>query len=122
MTFNSLTYIIFLFFIVLIYWQLNLKYKNIFLLICSCIFYGFWRWEYLFVMFTSAIVDYYTSIFIYLTPRSNKNKRKFFLTITLLINLGLLFYFKYLYFLTDNSNFLLNYFNINYLHGKFICY
>jgi D-alanyl-lipoteichoic acid acyltransferase DltB (MBOAT superfamily) len=65
-------------------------------------------------MFTSAIVDYYTSIFIYLTPRSNKNKRKFFLTITLLINLGLLFYFKYLYFLTDNSNFLLNYFNINY--------
>lgn len=114
MTFNSLTYLLFLFIVVSIYWQLNLKYKNHLLLIVSCVFYGFWRWEYLSVMFISAFVDYYTSIFIYLTPRSNKRKRKLLLLLTLFVNLGLLFYFKYLYFIIDNTNYLFSTLDFNF--------
>ena len=84
------------------------------LLIASCTFYGFWRWEYLSVMFISALTDYFTAIAIDKTPVENKKKRKWLLSITLLVNLGLLCYFKYLFFFTENVNNALNVFDINY--------
>lgn len=119
MTFNSLTFIFFLLFVVSVYWTLNFRWRATFLLVVSCVFYGFWRWEFLLVMFFSAITDYYTSILIYNTVKDNKKRRKALLAITLIVNLGLLFYFKYLYFVVDNSNSLLSYYNIDY---KFTLY
>jgi D-alanyl-lipoteichoic acid acyltransferase DltB (MBOAT superfamily) len=65
-------------------------------------------------MFVSAFADYYSSLMIYKTPKSNKNKRQFLLIITLIINLGMLFYFKYLYFFLDNSNLILTFFDIDF--------
>ena len=98
MIFNSVTFLIFLCVVVLAYWFLPRKLKMWMLLIASCIFYGFWRWEYLGVMFVSALTDYFTAIQIEKTPISNKRKRKQLLALTLVVNLGLLIYFKYLYF------------------------
>jgi len=114
MIFNSLTFLFFLLIVFTIFWSLNNRLRNIFLLLVSCIFYGFWRWEYLIVMFFSAFTDYYTSLFIYNTPETNKKKRRFLLFVTLIVNLGMLFYFKYLYFVLDNSNSILSYFNIDF--------
>jgi alginate O-acetyltransferase complex protein AlgI len=114
MIFNSLTFLIFLLIVFIIFWSLNNRLRNLFLLLVSCIFYGFWRWEYLIVMFFSAFTDYYTSLLIYNTPVTNSKKRRFLLLVTLLVNLGMLFYFKYLYFVLDNSNFILSYFNIDF--------
>jgi len=114
MIFNSLTFLIFLFLVFIIFWSLNHRWKNIFLLVVSCVFYGFWRWEYLIVMFVSALTDYYTSLMIYNTPESNRKKRRLLLFVTLSVNLGMLFYFKYLYFVLDNSNSILALFNIDY--------
>lgn len=74
------------------------------LLIASCIFYGFWRWEFLGVMFISALTDYFTALEIGKTATENKKRRDGLLAITLIVNLGLLVYFKYLYFLTENIN------------------
>jgi D-alanyl-lipoteichoic acid acyltransferase DltB (MBOAT superfamily) len=104
MIFNSLTFIIFLILVVTAYWLLPKKYKMWMLLFASCIFYGFWRWEYLSVMFVSALTDYFTAILIEQTPISNIKKRKRLLAITLFVNLGLLIYFKYLFFFTENVN------------------
>ena len=104
MLFNSVTFILFLTFVVSIYWFSSTNLKMWLLLIASCVFYGFWRWEYLGVMFISAITDYYTAILIENTPVQDKIKRKRLLAITLIVNLGLLGYFKYLYFFTDNLN------------------
>lgn len=104
MIFNSLTFIIFLVLVVSAYWALPQKYKMWMLLIASCVFYGFWRWEYLSVMFISALTDYFTAIQIEQTPISNIKKRKKLLAITLFVNLGLLIYFKYLFFFTENVN------------------
>jgi len=108
MIFNSLTFIIFLILVVTAYWLLPKKYKMWMLLFASCIFYGFWRWEYLSVMFVSALTDYFTAIQIEQTPISNIKKRKRLLAITLFVNLGLLIYFKYLFFFTENVNALSN--------------
>jgi alginate O-acetyltransferase complex protein AlgI len=84
------------------------------LLVASCIFYGFWRWEYLSVMFISALTDYFTAIAIGNTPIENKRKRNALLAVTLAVNLGLLCYFKYLFFLTDNTNSILNFIGIDF--------
>jgi D-alanyl-lipoteichoic acid acyltransferase DltB (MBOAT superfamily) len=104
MIFNSVTFILFLFLVVGAYWVLPSKVKMWMLLIASCVFYGFWRWEYLGVMFISALTDYFTAIQIEKTPIENRAKRKKWLALTLFVNLGLLGYFKYLYFFTENVN------------------
>ncbi len=114
MTFNSVTFIVFLIVIVALYWTLPRKVKMWMLLAASCMFYGFWRWEYLSVMFVSAMTDYFTAIAIGNTPIENKRRRQLLLSITLLVNLGLLCYFKYLYFFTENANGLMQVIGIDY--------
>ena len=114
MIFDSVTFLIFLCVVVLAYWFLPRKLKMWMLLIASCIFYGFWRWEYLGVMFVSALTDYFTAIQIEKTPISNKRKRKQLLALTLVVNLGLLIYFKYLYFFSENLNFIFDSTGINF--------
>ena len=114
MVFNSVTFLIFLFIVVTAYWFLKPAVKMWMLLIASCVFYGFWRWEFLSVMFISALTDYFTAIEIGKTPLENKKKRRFLLGVTLLVNLGLFFYFKYLYFLTENINLSMDWLNIDY--------
>ena len=104
MIFNSITFIIFLVAVVILYWTLPGKVKMWMLLLVSCMFYGFWRWEYLSVMFASAMTDYFTAIAIGNTPLTDRRKRRLLLSITLLVNLGLLSYFKYLYFFSENTN------------------
>lgn len=84
------------------------------LLLASCMFYGFWRWEYLSVMFISALTDYFTAIAIGNTPLENRRRRNILLAFTMAVNLSLLCYFKYLYFLTDNANSALNFLGIDY--------
>ncbi|MFM7857049.1 MAG: MBOAT family O-acyltransferase [Flammeovirgaceae bacterium] len=83
------------------------------LLVASCAFYGFWRWEYLSIMFISALTDYYTAIAIGNTPEDNTKKRKWLLAVTLFVNLGLLCYFKYLFFFTENANSLMSAVGLN---------
>jgi D-alanyl-lipoteichoic acid acyltransferase DltB (MBOAT superfamily) len=102
MIFNSLTFLFFLFFIFIVFWILKDKFRNYFLLVVSCIFYGFWHWEYLILIFISAFFDFYFSKKIY--NSKNINTRKLLLYTTLSINIGMLVYFKYLYFFLDNSN------------------
>jgi alginate O-acetyltransferase complex protein AlgI len=104
MIFNSVTFIVFLVTVVTLYWLLPQKIKMWMLLMASCVFYGFWRWEYLSVMSVSALTDYYTAIAIGNTPLHNARRRKMLLSITLIVNLGLLCYFKYLYFFSENTN------------------
>ena len=114
MIFNSVTFIVFLSVVVLLYWILPIPLKKWMLLIVSCVFYGFWRWEYLSIMFVSALTDYYTSLAIGNTPVEHKTKRRWLLAITLFVNLGLLGYFKYLYFFTENANVLFGWLGAGY--------
>ena len=62
MAFNSVTFILFLLIVVVAYWFLPHKFKMWMLLLVSCIFYGFWSWEYLSVLFFSALTDYFIAI------------------------------------------------------------
>ena len=98
MIFNSLTYLVLLFTVVLLYWVLPYRARLALVFISSLTFYAFWRIEFLPVMLISVLVDYFVAKQI---PTSDRKKS--LLWISLVVNLGLLFYFKYLIFFADNA-------------------
>ena len=111
MIFNSLTYLIFLTIVLYGYWKLNRKNRLYLIFISSLLFYGFWRFEFTFLILFSVLVDYYASIWIY--SETSKLKRKFFLFFSLSINFTLLAFFKYYYFISDNVNYLFKIFGFD---------
>lgn len=103
MLFNSLEYLIFLPLVFLVYWfvlKKSLKGQNIFILVVSYVFYGWWDWRFLALIAFSTIVDF--SIGNLIQASDVKKKRKFLLGISLIVNLGLLGFFKYYNFFIDS--------------------
>lgn len=73
-----------------------------FLLAASYYFYMCWKAEYLILIVVSTLVDYYASI--QMNRFTEKKKRRPFLYLSLLVNLGVLFGFKYLNFFSQSAN------------------
>lgn len=103
MLFNSIDFAIFLPIVFIIYWfvvQKNLKIQNLFLLLASYLFYGWWDWRFLFLLLFSTVVDYTVGVLLLRTD--DKIKRKLLLAVSIVLNLGLLGFFKYYNFFVDN--------------------
>lgn len=111
MIFNSVTYILFLSIFLVLYWMLPRIPRLILIFISSLTFYGFWRYEYIWILILLILIDYFSAIFIY--NEKNPFCKKLFLSISLIANLGLLGYFKYLIFFENNINQLLNLFSVD---------
>ncbi len=102
MLFNSAHFIIFFPLVLLGYFALPSRFRNIFLLAASYYFYGSWKIEYLLLLVGSTTVDYIAGLLI---DRSNSHRtRKFYLALSLFVNLGVLFIFKYFNFFRDSYN------------------
>jgi alginate O-acetyltransferase complex protein AlgI len=96
MLFNSTNFAIFLPVVFILYWFAtngNLRIQNILLLASSYFFYGCWNQTFMFLLIFSTLLDYYTGIKIY--EAENKTARKFWLWLSIGINLGFLGVFKY---------------------------
>ncbi|MFK8061308.1 MAG: MBOAT family protein, partial [Polaribacter sp.] len=103
MLFNSLDFALFLPITFLLYWYVfkkSLKIQNLFLLIASYIFYGWWDYRFLALIIFSTLVDYFIGI--NLQKESNQRKRKYLLWLSIIVNLGFLGFFKYFNFFIDN--------------------
>lgn len=101
MLFNSLSFLIFLPIVVLIYFIVPKRLKNIWLLIASYYFYMCWNAKYIVLIFTSTLVTYVSALLIDRVgdgADNNKKAKKWILAACFLINLGILFLFKYLNF------------------------
>jgi alginate O-acetyltransferase complex protein AlgI len=72
----------------------------------SYVFYGWWQWEFTFLLMFSTLVDYYVGMGIY-HAQTQRSKRGL-LCISLICNLGLLGYFKYCGFFAQSINGLLD--------------
>jgi D-alanyl-lipoteichoic acid acyltransferase DltB (MBOAT superfamily) len=72
----------------------TIKLKNLFLLFFSLLFYAWGEPTFVFVMIFLIIINYFSALYIY--------KVKTLLIITITINLGVLFIFKYLQFVMNN--------------------
>jgi D-alanyl-lipoteichoic acid acyltransferase DltB (MBOAT superfamily) len=103
MLFNSLTFALFLPVVFLLYWFVfnrNLKWQNFFLLVASYVFYGWWDWRFLSLIFISSASDFILGKLIFASD--NEKKRKLYLALSLVVNLGLLGFFKYFNFFVDS--------------------
>lgn len=68
--------------------------------LASLLFYAYWDWRFLFLFLGSILFNYFTGQFI-ITKSSREAKRKI-LIFGLIINLGLLGFFKYSHFFLEN--------------------
>src|SRR5690606_28236170 len=101
MVFSSFEFLLFFPIVTFLYFTIPYRFRWILLLISSCIFYAFFKWEYILILFFTIIVDYFAAIWI---DRSEGKERKIALAISLIANIGVLALFKYYYFLIDNVN------------------
>jgi alginate O-acetyltransferase complex protein AlgI len=103
MLFNSIDFAVFLPVVFILYWffcQKNLKLQNLLIVAASYLFYGWWDWRFLSLIIFSTIVDY--SVGVALSKEDNQKKRKLFLWLSIIVNLGFLGFFKYYNFFLDN--------------------
>ena len=105
MVFSSISFLFFfLTLLFLSYFLVPNKYRNNVLLIFSLIFYYMGEKWYVFLLLLSCLVNYIIGLLL------QKKRKKLYLIICLVFNIGLLFYFKYTNFFLETFN---NIFNFN---------
>lgn len=107
MVFSSILFVLyFLPAFLLFYFLLPQKFRNAYLLLSSIFFYSWGAPRFIFVILGTTVLDFILVRRMHNTDGSLM--RKVYLLISVCINLGLLFYFKYSNFFVDNLNLLLN--------------
>ena len=101
MIFNSLTFVVF-FMIVLAVWQLRLPWlgRKLFLLVASYIFYAAWNPPFVILLWVSTVVDWWAAQAMVKSERPLT--RKLWMLTSVVVNLGMLAFFKYGEFLLNN--------------------
>jgi D-alanyl-lipoteichoic acid acyltransferase DltB (MBOAT superfamily) len=103
MIFNSFDFAVFFPVFFVLYWfvfQKNLSQQNILIVAASYLFYGWWDWRFLGLLTLSSLVDYVVSL--ELGKRSAPAQRKVLLGVSIVVNLGLLGFFKYYNFFVES--------------------
>jgi len=93
MLFDTPIYFLFLVLVVPVYWCLAHRHQNRMLLLASCFFYGWWDWRFLLLMLGSATMDFILGRKIADSPHAKL--RRSLLVVSLVLNLGILGFFKY---------------------------
>ena len=100
MIFNSFEFLIFFPIVLLLHFLLPLKLRWIALLIASYYFYISWNPELIYLIVFTTLISYVSAIVI--TKSQKPAVRKFWLTLTLVVCLGVLFFYKYFNFLSTS--------------------
>ncbi|OHX64920.1 MBOAT family O-acyltransferase [Flammeovirga pacifica] len=103
MLFNSLEFTLFIPIVFLLYWfafQKNTRHQNIFLVISSYVFYGWWDERFLILIFLSTVSDFWIAQQI--GQSTNKRLKRKWLYLSLFVNLGVLGFFKYFNFFSKS--------------------
>lgn len=102
MTFASIEYIIFLPVVFLLYWIVCRKNKNLqngLIVLASLFFYGFWDWRFLGLLLVTAFSTYFAGLWMnHYNDNDNDddNRKRWWISFgTIVLNLGILFGFKY---------------------------
>lgn len=110
MLFNSIDFAIFLPCIFLLYWFVfnrNVRIQNLFILIASYIFYGWWDWRFLILMGFTTLCSWISGLLILhirtKAPDTKKSKRisRIITVINITLNLLILAFFKYYNFFVE---------------------
>lgn len=109
MLFNSLTFLLFFPIVCIIYFALPwLKWRNLFLLVASYYFYMNWEPVYALLLLASTGITYLAALW----EVKYKTKKTLILTIGIVLNLLILFFFKYFTFAAENVATVMSYFGV----------
>lgn len=102
MVFSSSLFLLYFFpAFLIIYFAFPAKFKNLFILVSSIIFYTWGAPEFIIIVLASIAADFYLVKWLYIS----KGRKKLILTsLSVFINIGLLAYFKYANFFIENVN------------------
>lgn len=100
MLFNSLSFAIFLPIVFLTYWSLSQKYRWVILLISSYYFYMSWNAKYVVLILFTTVISFVAGRL--MENVDKQSKKKILLLGTLVASLGVLFFFKYLNFISSS--------------------
>ena len=102
MLFNSLEFLFFLPVVWAAYWALKgrLRLQNLLVVVASYVFYGWWDWRFLVLIAFTSAWSYVVGLLE--LRRWEAKPSRLLLTISLIVNLGILGYFKYWNFFIDS--------------------
>lgn len=103
MLFNSIEFLVFLPLVFCLYWMVfkPLQWQNLFVIVASYIFYGWWDWRFLLLIAFTSFCSYLSGILL----EKNEGKRqlqKWISAINITLNLLILGLFKYFNFFSEN--------------------
>lgn len=118
MLFNSFAFAVFFPLVFILYWAIfnrkNVKIRNVFLLTASYVFYGWWDWRFLSLIIISSLQDFLIGKYLHklnqkedsgetdeLVLKAIKRKKKIWLCVSVVVNIGFLGFFKYFNFFAD---------------------
>lgn len=99
----------------LFYFVVPKNLKLIFILISSCLFYGFWSFKFLPLLLLTIYTDFYLGKII--GASESEKRRKQLVVFSVVLNLTFLGFFKYFNFFLDNTNSILAILGFKYLAG-----
>src|SRR5262245_21049694 len=100
--------------VLLIYYLLPFKWRNLFLTLASYVFYGWWEPWFVILMMISTVLDFFCGKLIS-APGASRGRRLAGLLIAICGDMGLLAFFKYYTFTAENLNRLLQFFGADLL-------
>lgn len=103
MTFQSVEFLLFFFVVFVLNWTLCKKSKflqNALIVVASLLFYGYWDWRFLGLLLVTAFSTYFAASLISNSPK--ESVRKTISVGTAVLNLGILFCFKYFNFFIES--------------------
>src|SRR5216110_3215372 len=92
MLFNSFQYWIFFLVVAVLFYSMPFRFGKVLLLLASYVFYMWWDARFIVLILTSTVVDYYLGI---LLETATGRRKKLLLAVSLVVNLGILGFFKY---------------------------
>lgn len=104
MLFNSLEFCVFFPIVVFLYLILPARVRYIWLLIASYYFYMSWNPRYAILIGISTATTYGCALILERIPRERTGGRRWWMFLSFLINIGILFFFKYFDFALENVN------------------
>ena len=104
MLFNSIQFLIFFVVVTTAYFAIPQRFRWFLLLGASCVFYAAFIPVYILILFGTIVVDYIAGIKI---EHASGRRRKSFLILSLVANIGVLAVFKYYNFFIENINYFL---------------
>ena len=101
MLFNSWSFLIFFPVVSGLYFVLPQRWRWLVLLLASCIFYAAFIPVYLLILFGTIVVDYVAGLLI--AGAATPERKKCYLLLSIISNVGVLVWFKYYYFIAENA-------------------